>query len=172
MSPKTYSAPGGDLGQLYQQIASYYKGPVESELERITKVALGEGAISSRSYLVIQVRTPFQGIERMTLKQVGRMLNGISGERVKQLEYGICNALQQYLPKDVRVSKFKSTAKKPAEMPFEPLMTAGEVAEALNVHVNTVRRWSDNGRLPSYRLSERGDRRFKRQDVIKLLEKE
>ena len=46
-----------------------------------------------------------------------------------------------------------------------PLLTVREVARLLHVHSNTVRRWSDQGLLRSYRISRRGDRRFRREDV-------
>jgi excisionase family DNA binding protein len=48
----------------------------------------------------------------------------------------------------------------------EPFLTAGEVAELLNVHINTIRRWSNMGLLKSYRLGPRGDRRFRMEDVM------
>lgn len=48
----------------------------------------------------------------------------------------------------------------------EPFLTAAEVAKLLNVHVNTVRRWSNMGLLKSYRLGPRGDRRFRLEDVM------
>ena len=46
-----------------------------------------------------------------------------------------------------------------------PLLTVKEVARLLHVHNNTVRRWSDQGLLRSYRISRRGDRRFRREDI-------
>ena len=46
-----------------------------------------------------------------------------------------------------------------------PLLTVREVARLLHVHSNTVRRWSDQGLLRSYRISRRGDRRFRREDI-------
>ena len=49
------------------------------------------------------------------------------------------------------------------------LLTVSEVAKALHVHPNTVRNWSDNGLLKSYRLGQRRDRRFNLKDVNKLL---
>ena len=49
------------------------------------------------------------------------------------------------------------------------LLTVSEVAKALHVHPNTVRNWSDNGLLKSYRLGYRGDRRFSREDIDKFL---
>lgn len=47
----------------------------------------------------------------------------------------------------------------------ENMLTASELASLLNVHINTVRRWSDSGLLQSYRIGPRGDRRFRRDDV-------
>ena len=50
------------------------------------------------------------------------------------------------------------------------LMTSSEAARLLNVHVSTVRRWSDQGILDGYRIGSRGDRRFKSEDVALLFE--
>ena len=49
------------------------------------------------------------------------------------------------------------------------LLTVGQVARLLHIHPNTVRRWSNKGILESYRISKRGDRRFKKEDVNQLL---
>jgi excisionase family DNA binding protein len=35
---------------------------------------------------------------------------------------------------------------------IEPMLTTSEVARILNVHINTVRRWSNQGTLKSYRI--------------------
>ena len=45
------------------------------------------------------------------------------------------------------------------------MMTIGEVARLFNVHTNTVRRWSEQGILKTYRVGTRGDRKFRREDV-------
>lgn len=45
------------------------------------------------------------------------------------------------------------------------LLTPGQVARILSVHINTVRRWSNQGMLRSYRISVRGDRRFRQEDI-------
>ena len=50
------------------------------------------------------------------------------------------------------------------------LLTVGQVARLLYMHPNTIRRWSNKGILESYRISERGDRRFKKEDVVLLSE--
>ena len=49
------------------------------------------------------------------------------------------------------------------------LLTVGQVARLLHIHPNTVRRWSNKGILESYRICDRGDRRFKKEDVDLLL---
>jgi excisionase family DNA binding protein len=49
------------------------------------------------------------------------------------------------------------------------MYTTRELARFLNVHINTVRRWSDQGILKSYRIGPRGDRRFSMDDVIGFL---
>jgi len=52
------------------------------------------------------------------------------------------------------------------------MLTARDVARLLNIHINTVRRWSDQGVIKAYRIGPRGDRRFKRDEVaLVLLEK-
>jgi excisionase family DNA binding protein len=49
------------------------------------------------------------------------------------------------------------------------LLTTSDVARLLNIHINTVRRWSNEGRLRAYRLGSRGDRRFQREDIASFL---
>lgn len=48
---------------------------------------------------------------------------------------------------------------------IDPMLTTSEVARILSVHINTVRRWSNQGILKAYRIGSRGDRRFKREDI-------
>ena len=47
----------------------------------------------------------------------------------------------------------------------EPMLTTSEVARILNVHINTVRRWSNQSILKAYRIGSRGDRRFNPEDI-------
>jgi len=56
------------------------------------------------------------------------------------------------------------------EVDGKQLLTVSEVARLLYVHPNTVRRWERMGVLPAYRLGPRGDRRFRREDVLRFLE--
>ena len=50
-----------------------------------------------------------------------------------------------------------------------PMMTVREVARLLHIHPNTVRRWSDRGIMKAYRITHRGDRRFKMEDIGRFL---
>jgi excisionase family DNA binding protein len=49
------------------------------------------------------------------------------------------------------------------------MLTVREVARLLHVHPNTLRRWSNNGRIKAYRITSRGDRRFKREEIVRFL---
>lgn len=49
------------------------------------------------------------------------------------------------------------------------MLTTTGVARLLNVHINTVRRWSNRGILKAYRIGPRGDRRFKREEIDSFL---
>ncbi len=49
------------------------------------------------------------------------------------------------------------------------MLTASDVAQFLNVHINTVRRWSNQGILKAYRIGSRGDRRFRQGDIADFL---
>jgi excisionase family DNA binding protein len=50
-----------------------------------------------------------------------------------------------------------------------PMLTIKDVAHLLHIHVNTARRWSDQGILKSYRITRRGDRRFRQEDIARFL---
>jgi excisionase family DNA binding protein len=52
---------------------------------------------------------------------------------------------------------------------MDKMLTPKEVAELLHIHTNTLRRWSDKGRIVAYRINPRGDRRYKRQDIERFL---
>ena len=51
----------------------------------------------------------------------------------------------------------------------DSLLTAGEAANLLHVHINTVRGWSNLGVLPSFRIGPRKDRRFRKRDLMIFL---
>ena len=50
------------------------------------------------------------------------------------------------------------------------VLTTKDVAVILGIHQNTVRRWSDLGLLRSFRVSQRGDRRYRYQDITSFLD--
>ena len=50
------------------------------------------------------------------------------------------------------------------------MLTVREVARLLHVHPNTLRRWSNAGRIKAYHINQRGDRRFKREEIAKFLD--
>jgi len=49
------------------------------------------------------------------------------------------------------------------------LLTIREVATLLRVSSLTVKRWGKKGKLPAIRINSRGDRRYKKDVVLKLL---
>jgi len=51
------------------------------------------------------------------------------------------------------------------------MLTTSDVARLLNVHINTLRRWSNKGIIRMYRIGPRGDRRFRREDIASFLTK-
>jgi excisionase family DNA binding protein len=51
----------------------------------------------------------------------------------------------------------------------DALLSVAQAATLLGVHPNTIRAWTDGGRLTAYRINARGDRRFRRDDVARLL---
>ncbi len=83
----------------------------------------------------------------LTYAEIGRRFE-ITRERVRQILKG---NLRPRPPKNTLESKI--------------MLTPSDVAHLLGIHVNTVRRWSNKGVLRSYRISPRGDRRFRREDV-------
>jgi len=93
----------------------------------------------------------------LSYAEIGRRL-GISRERVRQI---------------VSNKTIKTTAKKkPDRANPDALLTLSEAAELLNIHVNTVRRWSNQGMLKARRIGSRRDRRFRQGDVEGLTEQE
>jgi excisionase family DNA binding protein len=49
------------------------------------------------------------------------------------------------------------------------MLRTGEACRVLCIHANTLRRWSEQGIVKTYRLGPRGDRRFRREDIAALL---
>ena len=58
--------------------------------------------------------------------------------------------------------------------PGEPvirMVPVGEASLILSVHPNTLRKWSDSGLIPSYRIGQRRDRRFAVSDLLAFIER-
>ncbi|MCR4330141.1 MAG: helix-turn-helix domain-containing protein [Candidatus Roizmanbacteria bacterium] len=53
------------------------------------------------------------------------------------------------------------------EMP--DLLTIDEVARLLRVSKITLKRWGKKGKLPAIRINSRGDRRYKKEEVLRFL---
>jgi len=49
------------------------------------------------------------------------------------------------------------------------LLTVKEVAELLRVSPLTIKRWGKRGKLPAIRINSRGDRRYRKEQVLWLL---
>jgi diguanylate cyclase (GGDEF)-like protein/excisionase family DNA binding protein len=53
--------------------------------------------------------------------------------------------------------------------PADATLSVATAARVLGVHPNTIRAWSDLGRLRYYRINDRGDRRYRMSDLQRLL---
>jgi excisionase family DNA binding protein len=51
------------------------------------------------------------------------------------------------------------------------LLKISEAAKLLNVHPNTLRKWDKKGVLKAIRFGDRKDRRYKKEDILKIIEK-
>lgn len=49
------------------------------------------------------------------------------------------------------------------------LLNIRQVSEILNVHPETLRRWDKSGKLKAVRVGARNDRRFRKEDVMKIV---
>lgn len=50
------------------------------------------------------------------------------------------------------------------------IITLKQACELLNCHPNTLRQWDNIGQLPAIRFGKRGDRRYKKDDILKLMD--
>jgi excisionase family DNA binding protein len=55
----------------------------------------------------------------------------------------------------------------PEELPS--ILTLKQASELLNCHPNTLRKWEQQGVIKCYRFGSRGDRRFRKEDILALL---
>ena len=88
----------------------------------------------------------------LSYAKIGHRL-GVSRERVRQIFKG------------------KPVPKK-TDLHPKAMLRAGDVASLLGVHINTVRRWSNEGVLRAFRVGLRRERRFRREDVDAFLSEE
>jgi excisionase family DNA binding protein len=54
---------------------------------------------------------------------------------------------------------------------FTTLLTLKQACELLNCHPNTLRTWDKKGYLVAVRIGSRGDRRYHKEDILKIMEK-
>lgn len=65
---------------------------------------------------------------------------------------------------------YKNTSSQKVSLNDLPdLLTIREVASLLRVSSLTIKRWGKKGKLPAIRINSRGDRRYKKAIVLKLL---
>ena len=55
------------------------------------------------------------------------------------------------------------------QRPADATLSVAKAARLLGVHPNTIRAWSDQGRLRFYRINQRGDRRYRLSDLQQFL---
>lgn len=63
----------------------------------------------------------------------------------------------------------KNQPKKIEEYP--EILTLQEACEILNCHPNTLRNWDNKGILKAIRFGTRQDRRYKKEEVLKVINK-
>jgi len=51
------------------------------------------------------------------------------------------------------------------------ILTLKQACGLLNCHPNTLRNWDNQGKIQSIRFGSRGDRRFNKTDIIKIIGK-
>lgn len=49
------------------------------------------------------------------------------------------------------------------------MLTLQQASDTLNVHPNTLRNWDNEGVLKAVRYGKRGDRRYRKEDILKIL---
>ncbi len=118
--------------------------------------------VNSHSHVLCERRSTWELIENPTPRQqrsirgtgyqsLGRLM-GLSRERVRQLVVG------------KRTTSRKSSREAGAVAP-PPLLRMGQAASRLGVSTTTLKRWTEDGVLPAYRIGKRGDRRFQVADI-------
>ena len=52
---------------------------------------------------------------------------------------------------------------------MKSMLTVREASQLLNVHSNTLRRWTETGLVKAYRFGLGGHRRYRQEDIVALL---
>jgi excisionase family DNA binding protein len=119
--------------------------------------------ISNHRFIILERDTKWELIDntghkwlnelrnRSSYAEIGRKL-GLSRERVRQIIMGRAVT-------DNKIS------------PDDQMLTISTASKLLNVHMNTLRLWSNQGRLTCYRIGARGDRRYRRGDLMEFRRK-
>jgi excisionase family DNA binding protein len=87
--------------------------------------------------------------EGLTYAKIGLRF-GISKERVRQIIHG-------------------NPKRKEKDPSSKVMLTTGDVARLLGLHPNTVRLWSNQGIIKSFRTGPRDNRRYRRSDIDSFL---
>jgi len=66
-------------------------------------------------------------------------------------------------------SRTKFSPSDPSTWP--PLLNISQVSKILNLSIWTLRQWDNKGKLVALRLGSRKDRRYKKEDILKIKEK-
>ena len=120
------------------------------------------------------------GVPTLTVSEASKLLNVHSNTLRRWSDLGITRAHRinhrgdrRFRLKDIARFIYKPLANKASAKELEneisPMLTMSEVSQLLNVHRNTLRRWSGRGIIRAYRISSRGDRRFKRDDIVRFM---
>jgi len=67
------------------------------------------------------------------------------------------------------MSIYKQSKTKVSLSDLPDLLTIREVADLLRVSPLTIKRWGKKGKLPAIRINSRGDRRYRKDVVNRLL---
>lgn len=70
---------------------------------------------------------------------------------------------------DIDFSRPQFTPSVPRTWP--PLLTISQTAQILNVSPWTLRQWDNKGKLRAIRIGSRKDRRYKKEDIIEVINK-
>lgn len=63
----------------------------------------------------------------------------------------------------------KSSVMKRENMP--DILTLKQACEVINCHPNTLRRWENEGLIKCIRFGKRGDRRFPKEEILRIRER-